>query len=191
MGSSLFAAKDNIAMQELRLDLEEYGRSMHAHKVDIELLHEKVENLQNTLSTLKDELKAGGEVDIEVTKERASQLEKKVAVLEKNCKTLASDFILLKDHINETALTISSLDKKLESLEKDLSLDIKALKGTLQNIVAYVEGNQSPSSKSYTVQSGDTLEKIANKHKTSIKEIKDLNHLANDRIYSGQKLQIP
>lgn len=182
--------KESTALQELRLDLEEYGRSMHAHKVDIELLHEKVEALQNAFSSYQDALQTGGGVDLEVTKERAAQLEKKVTALEKNTKSLSSDLTLLKDHINETSATLASCEKKLESLEKELSSDIKALKNTLQTIAAYVEGVSSKST-TYIVQSGDTLEKIAHKHKTTIKELKELNQLTNDRIFSGQKLNIP
>lgn len=191
----LFAAppiKENLAIQEFRLDLAEHGQALHSHKVEIELLNEKLDNLQLSLSGFKDEMKGNGEVDIEVTKERASQLEKRVATLEKQSKSLSSDLSLLKDHINAATSSVADMERKWGSLEKDLSLDIKNLKSTLQSIVAYVEGGPSKlSTKNYIVQSGDTLEKIALKNKTTIRELKDLNALNSDKIFSGQKLQLP
>ncbi|MGI8965311.1 MAG: LysM peptidoglycan-binding domain-containing protein [Limisphaerales bacterium] len=44
---------------------------------------------------------------------------------------------------------------------------------------------------SYTIQSGDSLSKIASKHGTTIKEIKSLNQLKTDQIRVGQKLKLP
>jgi murein DD-endopeptidase MepM/ murein hydrolase activator NlpD len=43
----------------------------------------------------------------------------------------------------------------------------------------------------YRVRRGDTLIKIARKFRTSVKEIRRVNRLKNDRIYVGQILKIP
>lgn len=43
----------------------------------------------------------------------------------------------------------------------------------------------------YKVKRGDTLSKIARKHKTSVKAIKKANGLKNDRIYAGRTYKIP
>jgi LysM repeat protein len=43
----------------------------------------------------------------------------------------------------------------------------------------------------YTVQSGDNLIKIANRHKTTVKAIRAANHLTSDSIKVGQKLKVP
>ncbi|MER1984434.1 MAG: LysM peptidoglycan-binding domain-containing protein [Solibacillus sp.] len=42
----------------------------------------------------------------------------------------------------------------------------------------------------YNVQKGDTLTKIAQKHKTSVESIKEWNRLLNDTIYVNQKLVV-
>lgn len=43
----------------------------------------------------------------------------------------------------------------------------------------------------YKVKEGDSLEKIARAHQTSVKAIKELNNLANDKIIVGKTLKIP
>lgn len=43
----------------------------------------------------------------------------------------------------------------------------------------------------YTVRRGDTLWKIANRHGTTISEIKDANGLTSNRIYIGMSLMVP
>lgn len=44
---------------------------------------------------------------------------------------------------------------------------------------------------SYTVKSGDTLWKIAQSHGSTVKELKEMNSLATDKISIGQKLKVP
>lgn len=48
----------------------------------------------------------------------------------------------------------------------------------------------APQTTTYVVKSGDTLEKIARRHKMSIAELKRLNNLKSDRINVGQKLKV-
>jgi LysM repeat protein len=43
----------------------------------------------------------------------------------------------------------------------------------------------------YAVKSGDTLIRIAKRHRTTVKAIKSANDLSNDRIVVGAKLRIP
>ena len=49
----------------------------------------------------------------------------------------------------------------------------------------------SSAGKSYTVQPGDTLWRIANKSGASVQAIKQLNGLNSDVIHAGQVLQLP
>lgn len=49
---------------------------------------------------------------------------------------------------------------------------------------------ESASAATYTVQSGDSLWKIANQHGVSYQTLMNLNHLSSSNIYVGQKLTI-
>jgi LysM repeat protein len=53
------------------------------------------------------------------------------------------------------------------------------------------EEKAAPEVITYTVKKGDTLEKIALKHHTTVLSIRTLNHLkANDPLYVGRKLKV-
>lgn len=54
-----------------------------------------------------------------------------------------------------------------------------------------VSGSYNSREGIYTVESGDTLYKIANHFNTTVYKLKDVNKLSNDLIYVGQRLQIP
>ena len=47
-----------------------------------------------------------------------------------------------------------------------------------------------PKTTSYKVKKGDTLSAIAKKYKTSVSNLKKINHLTSDRIYVGQVLKV-
>jgi nucleoid-associated protein YgaU len=64
--------------------------------------------------------------------------------------------------------------------------------------VAMVRRTASPAQPSptaggavYLVKSGDTLSRIARAHKTTVQAIKMANRLDTDRIFAGEKLNIP
>lgn len=58
-----------------------------------------------------------------------------------------------------------------------------------QNLV--VPGQVQPSIHTYTVITGDSLWKIATKHKVTVQALMQANNLKNNDIYPGQKLIIP
>lgn len=54
-----------------------------------------------------------------------------------------------------------------------------------------VKGNGAATADAYVVKSGDTLGRIAREHKTTVKSLREANHLKTDAIKVGQKLKLP
>ena len=155
------------AIQELRLSMEDIGRQIHNHAVDVTLFQERLAKLEQTI---KQGLKNGNE----------KLFEKRLLTLEKAHETLITDLKTLKSHLNDTNTTLSKIDKQISS-------DIQSLKNTLHSMLTLLQGEP----KTYTVQAGDSLGQIALDHKTDTKTLKKLNNLTSDIIFSGQKLLLP
>src|SRR5699024_7602182 len=96
-------------------------------------------------------------------------------------------------HIARKYKTSVSELKKLNHLKSDLIYVGQKLKvnGSSSSKPETELTTPAPSTGStYTVKSGDTLSHIARKYKTSVSELKKLNHLKSDLIYVGQKLKV-
>jgi len=65
-----------------------------------------------------------------------------------------------------------------------------AAKGRPLNMAVIFSGEALPQSVVYKVKQGDTLEKIARRHKTTIELTKIINGLESDRIRAGQELRV-
>ncbi len=71
-------------------------------------------------------------------------------------------------------------------------IDANNLKSTALSIgQKLIIPSQNNNSELYTVVSGDTLYKIANKFNVSVDELKKINNLTNNTLSIGQKLKIP
>lgn len=196
-------AKDvslSIALQEFRSNIDRNQYQLNSQKVDLDLLQEKMQELDKDLSTLKQQIGENTKVDREVTKDKLAALEKRVQSLEKTNDTIISDLLQLKNHFNESSNTIVQCKNKLNDLDKQLSQDIKSLKKAIESMVALVPrptkeiASHTPAAspmQHYKVKPGDSLGKIAQDHNVDIKTLKELNNLNNDKIFVGQLIQLP
>lgn len=92
---------------------------------------------------------------------------------------LASDCVIPIQEPAKTAVETKpqvAEEKKVESNDK---------KGSAKN-----KKDEKSSKKYYTVKSGDTLSGIAQKHKTTVAQLKKWNNLKSDRIHAGDKLRV-
>ncbi len=91
---------------------------------------------------------------------------------------LSGDTILLSD----TAMISDT--SKVENALADNTTTIKPVNNSKNSTPIQAQ------SFTYTIQSGDVLGTIAKKYNTTVSNIKNWNHLKNDKIYAGQKLTI-
>ena len=180
-GTLCGAPQESLVVQELRLSLEQMGRQLHSQGVEINIFQERALSLENTLSSLKQELKAS-------SSDKA--LERRISTLEKAHEILIADFKTLKNHINETNASITQCQTQLGKIDKQITSDIQSLKTSMQSMLALLQG-EAREGRTYTVQPGDSLGQIAVNHKTDIKTLKKMNNLTSDTIFSGQKIILP
>ena len=76
--------------------------------------------------------------------------------------------------------TILFQNKKFEEIAKlKKSLDIFSLETSKNDL------------HSYTIKEGDSLQKISKQHSITIEDLKKINHLKDDLIFSGQTILVP
>ena len=163
---------------------------MEMLKNSISTQEQSRESLEKEVSSL---LKATRESLVE-SKDRSSQQSKSIeATLEK----LSLDLKQLKTHSNELSHTVNELSKTLQNMKESSQQQgqaIRELEQAMRSITLAMSGKGSGSSNgktaTYTVKSGDSLEKIARAHGMTLNEIKELNSLKSLTIRPGQELLV-
>lgn len=167
--------QEQIAIEELRIEVADLKHALSATEVELHLLEEKLE--------------AHGDSKVGHISEEIKFLERKISSLEKSMEKSASDLRNLSNHANQTVASLSQYRERIEDLDKRME-EVSKLKNTLSSLSKAI-GSQSSENKSYKVRAGDSLEKIARRHRISVDMLKKINHLENDRIVIGQELKVP
>lgn len=158
-------------------------------EAELDALKQKLENFHVILESLQQQLQEQGKGQKEELKKGTASLDIKIAALENMAKSLAADLKQLQAHANETATSLQAMKQKLgeqngtiENLQSAIQTLIEALQVKLEIPV---------SGKTYKVKAGDSLEKIARAHGTTIQAIKNINGMSSDKIVVGKTLLIP
>lgn len=155
----------------LQIELDDIKQALHTTQVDLSLLDERSKKQDKTK-----ELSA-----------QTAVLEKKVASLEKTLEKITSDLRALNTAISASQSQTQELATRLSAHDEQLC-QVGKLKTTLSTLVKAV--TPAPSSTTYTVKAGDSLEKIAKLHHTTAATLRKLNHLSHDKIMIGQELKV-
>lgn len=175
---SFQGGKDQTAVIEsLQTEIADLKHDLHASSVELRLLEDRVE--------------AGQEMKHEGLEEELKTLKRKIAAFERSQEKTFSDLkqLSLQTHQAEALLlaqkrTLQEIEGRLEEVGKLRALLSTIAKKEVTTPIA------ETSDKTYKVKAGDTLEKIARKHNTSLEDLKRLNHLSSDKILVGQTLQV-
>ncbi len=191
-----------VTLHKIRADIEEIKHDLHTHQMELSVLEGKVLNSEDAfLAMKKEELDhEHGKMDkyreqLGLMVARLAQAEKKQEESEKHVKNL-----LL--HNAEIQKALTQYKDKINELERNLSLQTQSLtemmkiKDHLKTISEMAMGQPSIDAdghplQSYRVKAGDSLEKIAKEHRTSVESLRKMNHLSNDLILAGQDLLVP
>jgi LysM repeat protein len=181
----------SVALDEMRIELSDVKHSLSNTQVEMQILEDKLRSQDKNLQASKSQnnnLVVGSE-------QKIALIEKKLLSIEKMQEKLSSDLKHLSTHANQTTTSLTQYQNRIRELEVELRdqnkviNEIAQLKGTLKSITQAMKADVSPST--YRVKAGDSLEKIARMHKTTVDALKKANNLNSAKIVIGQEIVIP
>lgn len=192
-------------MREVRDTMSLLRHEVQNHDAEIKMFDERVNNQDSTLSSLRQQIQDGNQANKESIKTGLNSLEHKIASLEATNKGLVEDIQQFKKHANESSTVLTQYKQRIAELEKTIALQSQTLThmqealGSLMEALDLKEGTKSKASainssdgkKRYRIKSGDSLGEIARANHTTIKALKELNHLNTDEIVAGKTLELP
>lgn len=190
-----------IALKEVKDHVDDLRHEVKNHEFELKTYEEKLQNLENIIDSLRQHSNDTAQAHKTALQDSSSTLESKINSLETTAKGLVTDFKQFKNHANETTQTLTQHKQKILELEKILEIQnqnidnmqvaLRSLADVLQIKAGPAPIQTSSNGKTYKVQPGDSLEKIARKTQTNIQALKELNGLTHDRIIVGQTLKLP
>ncbi len=161
------AAEQELAVRALTSDISAVYSDVQALKSEQGLIFEQLES-QNAV------------------REEATSMSQEE---HKRLRALAGKGAESHEQLQQLRQRMEDQNSQIERLRSDI-LQLKRGVETVANAISN-QTDQPLSGQTYLVQSGDTLEKIARKARCSIDALRRINHLPNDLIVAGKKLQLP
>jgi len=161
---------------------------------EMRALHYQLKNLDRQVQQLHNQTETQEEV-VEDLREAIDKKQKKSSTdqqWKEGMEQVIADLKTLRDHLQRLSSESEAASEKQKALEKHTT-HLQAALNTLFDALE-IPNPYHPAEDGhmvYEVKSGDSLGKIALQNKTTIKKIKELNHLKKDTIYIGQKLKLP
>lgn len=197
--------QQSVALREIRDSLETVKHSVNNQETEIRTFEEKLANLDTIIESVRDQINDSSQSHKDQLKGSSAALDTKLAAIDTTVKGILTDLKQFQSYTSESTTTLAQYKKKITDLEKTIELQnqsiddmqaaIKALMDALQVKSAAMKPvptiTATGSEIVYKVKKGDSLEKIAKAHGTTVKAIKDVNNLANDKIFVGKNLKIP
>lgn len=197
LAGSLFAEVPASSQQTVQRTLQNLQYGLSNQDQELTLLKQKIHNQESTLESMHTEVSSLIKAAKESQKSTGAEVSTKLKSMEKNIDKLVTDLKQFKKHANETSTSFTELQKKIAEQQEISSLQaqqIKDLETALRHIASALQTKVAPEKSvagQYRVKPGDTLEKIAKEHGTTIDAIRRENNLTKDIIHPGQKLNIP
>lgn len=191
-----------ILLREVMDNLDALKNEVQIQESQISTFEEKFKNLEEIIDSLRQESATALQAVKESLKYHSTTLDAKLSDQHNSAKGLSQE---VKSLANDNQQMLNDCKKRLAELEKSLDLqnrNIENLQSALTLVIEAVKGKEAsaeradpassdPATKTYRVKAGDSLEKIAKQHQTTIKKLKEANNLTGDQILAGQKLKIP
>jgi LysM repeat protein len=189
LATDIHAAPRQIVRSSTDLSdkVDDIQTEVENHTTEIRIIEEKLNNQLLIMESIRDQLQETNKSQKDLVKNNSVSLENRILTLESSLKSISADLRQIQNHANETANALKQYKQKIAEQGDTIDTIQKAMK----TLMEAMQVNVTATTKTYTVQSGDTLEKIAKRNKTTVREITSLNGLQNEKIFIGQTLKIP
>lgn len=191
-----YYAPSTGGMQQIHDTLNQVRHGLNNHESELRQNGEKFNSMESILESIQRQLQDHSKTHKDHLQASKAALDSKMGDLELVIKGLLVDISQIKNRVNESASSLSQYKQQLTTLEKAVEVqnqNIESLHSSMKTLMQVLQGgeNTETAAELYVVKSGDSLEKIAHAHSTTVKALKELNSLATDRIKIGQKLKLP
>lgn len=195
-----YDSQQSVALNETRDTVDSLRHQVENQETEIRTFEQKLDNLHSILDALREQIQEANTAQKEQLKGSSNSLEMKIASLENSAKSLTADIKQLQTHANETSSVLQLFKQKLAECEQRTltqNKNIENLQAALQTVLDAFQMKTEPipgqpmTGKTYKVKSGDSLEKIAKAHATTVQVLKELNGMSSDKIVVGKTLKLP
>lgn len=186
--------KTELTLHKIRTEVEDLKHDLNTSDIELHILEGKLIDQEETISLLKEQMVESQTGKLEGLEHLISTFNKKISALEKKQEEILSDLRQLGSHANETTTALSQYKDKICEMEKTILFqnkkfeEIAKLRKSLENFALETSKNDL---QSYTIKEGDSLQKISKNYSITIEELKKINHLKDDLIFSGQSILVP
>jgi LysM repeat protein len=171
-----------LTLHEVQTNLDDLRHDINCFRSELQILEGRIKSHEGALTALRHQ-------DLEKQQTKIDQIAKSLTILEKSWgekeQAASPELKQLTHHAKETSLALKQFKERILEIENELLSQQRRFETASRQPV------ENSADKLYRVKQGDTLEKIARNHQTSVEKIKRLNELEKDSIFIGQQLKIP
>jgi LysM repeat protein len=197
-------------LRQLRAGIADLKHEIRNHESEIRTFENKLQNQEAAFDQLRQQLIDDVQSQRDFVRASNINLEGKTETLDQAIQNLEmlvrnmmADLRQMKTQANDSVAVLGQYKQKISELENLLhtqSQHMQNLEAALQSMMEVWQAKEAAREialkaneavKTYKVQPGDSLEKIARAQKVSVQALRDANQLTNDRIIVGQTLKIP
>ncbi|WP_080125635.1 muramidase family protein [Chlamydia suis] len=183
-GYSAYGAGKAPSLQVLLAEMEDASSRLHAHQNELVMLSERLDEQDTKLQQL--------------SSAQDHNLPRQVQRLEIDQKALTKTLTVLSQSIEDIRSSVQNKLQEIQREQKNLAQNLRALRNSLQALVDgsspenYIDflAGETPEH-IHIVKQGETLSKIASKYNIPVVELKKLNKLNSDAIFTDQRLRLP
>ncbi|WP_080128515.1 muramidase family protein [Chlamydia suis] len=183
-GYSAYGAGKAPSLQVLLAEMEDTSSRLHAHQNELVMLSERLDEQDTKLQQL--------------SSAQDHNLPRQVQRLEIDQKALTKTLTVLSQSIEDIRSSVHNKLQEIQREQKNLAQNLRALRNSLQALVDgsspenYIDflAGETPEH-IHIVKQGETLSKIASKYNIPVVELKKLNKLNSDAIFTDQRLRLP